>query len=658
MPERVRPPLNRLKQKGSNNMGKVIGIDLGTTNSCVAIMDGSRARVIENSEGARTTPSIVAFTDDERLVGQPAKRQAVTNPENTVFGVKRLIGRREDDPDLAKDKKNMPFTVIDGGNGDAWVKAKDEKYSPSQISAFILGKMKETAESYLGEEVTQAVITVPAYFNDAQRQATKDAGKIAGLEVLRIINEPTAAALAYGLDKENTHTIAVYDLGGGTFDVTILEIDDGLFEVKSTNGDTFLGGEDFDMRIVNYLAEEFKKEHSVDLTKDKMALQRLKEAAEKAKIELSSSSQTEINQPFISMGSDGQPLHMVVKLTRAKLESLVGDLIVNSLKPCKAALKDAGLSANEIDEIVLVGGMTRMPRVVEEVTKFFGKEPHKGVNPDEVVAMGAAIQAGVLQGDVKDVVLLDVTPLSLGIETLGGVFTRLIDRNTTIPTNKSQIFSTAEDNQSAVTIRVFQGEREMASDNKMLGQFNLENIPPAPRGMPQIEVTFDIDANGIVSVSAKDKGTNKEHKITIQASGGLSDEDIDKMVKDAEDNAEADKERRALVEARNQAESLIHSTEKSVEEHSDKVDPSTVEAIELSIAALKDDLEKDDATADKIKSGIQNVTEAAMKLGEAIYKASQDGGDDNGPAAADEPRDGDDDIVDADFEDLDDNKRA
>ena len=658
MPERVRPPLNRLKQKGSNNMGKVIGIDLGTTNSCVAIMDGSRARVIENSEGARTTPSIVAFTDDERLVGQPAKRQAVTNPENTVFGVKRLIGRREDDPDLAKDKKNMPFTVIDGGNGDAWVKAKDETYSPSQISAFILGKMKETAESYLGEEVTQAVITVPAYFNDAQRQATKDAGKIAGLEVLRIINEPTAAALAYGLDKENTHTIAVYDLGGGTFDVTILEIDDGLFEVKSTNGDTFLGGEDFDMRIVNYLAEEFKKEHSVDLTKDKMALQRLKEAAEKAKIELSSSSQTEINQPFISMGSDGQPLHMVVKLTRAKLESLVGDLIVNSLKPCKAALKDAGLSANEIDEIVLVGGMTRMPRVVEEVTKFFGKEPHKGVNPDEVVAMGAAIQAGVLQGDVKDVVLLDVTPLSLGIETLGGVFTRLIDRNTTIPTNKSQIFSTAEDNQSAVTIRVFQGEREMASDNKMLGQFNLENIPPAPRGMPQIEVTFDIDANGIVSVSAKDKGTNKEHKITIQASGGLSDEDIDKMVKDAEDNAEADKERRALVEARNQAESLIHSTEKSVEEHSDKVDPSTVEAIELSIAALKDDLEKDDATADKIKSGIQNVTEAAMKLGEAIYKASQDGGDDNGPAAADEPRDGDDDIVDADFEDLDDNKRA
>ncbi|MGK7650896.1 MULTISPECIES: molecular chaperone DnaK [unclassified Roseovarius] len=638
-------------------MSKVIGIDLGTTNSCVAIMDGSQARVIENSEGARTTPSIVAFTDDERLVGQPAKRQAVTNPENTIFGVKRLIGRREDDSDLAKDKKNMPFEVIDGGNGDAWVRAKGDKYSPSQISAFILGKMKETAESYLGEEVTQAVITVPAYFNDAQRQATKDAGKIAGLEVLRIINEPTAAALAYGLDKEDTQTIAVYDLGGGTFDVTILEIDEGLFEVKSTNGDTFLGGEDFDMRIVNYLADEFKKEHSVDLTKDKMALQRLKEAAEKAKIELSSSSQTEINQPFISMGSNGQPLHMVMKLTRAKLESLVGDLITNSLKPCKAALKDAGLSASDIDEVVLVGGMTRMPKVVEEVTKFFGKEPHKGVNPDEVVAMGAAIQAGVLQGDVKDVVLLDVTPLSLGIETLGGVFTRLIDRNTTIPTNKSQIFSTAEDNQSAVTIRVFQGEREMAADNKLLGQFNLEDIPPAPRGMPQIEVTFDIDANGIVSVSAKDKGTNKEQKITIQASGGLSEEDIEKMVKDAEANADADKERRALVEARNQAESLIHSTEKSMEEHSDKVDPSTIEAIELAISALKDDLEKEDASADKIKAGIQNVTEAAMKLGEAIYKASQEDGDDE-PAAADEMGKDDEDIVDADFEDLDEDKRA
>ncbi|MEL7252611.1 MAG: molecular chaperone DnaK [Pseudomonadota bacterium] len=638
-------------------MAKVIGIDLGTTNSCVAIMDGSQARVIENSEGARTTPSIVAFTDDERLVGQPAKRQAVTNPENTVFGVKRLIGRRADDQHLAKDKKNMPFNVIDGGNGDAWVEAKGEKYSPSQISAFILGKMKETAESYLGEEVTQAVITVPAYFNDAQRQATKDAGKIAGLEVLRIINEPTAAALAYGLDKENTHTIAVYDLGGGTFDVTILEIDDGLFEVKSTNGDTFLGGEDFDMRIVNYLADEFKKENGVDLTKDKMALQRLKEAAEKAKIELSSSSQTEINQPFISMGSDGAPLHMVIKLTRAKLESLVGDLIQASLKPCKAALKDAGLDAGDIDEVVLVGGMTRMPRVVEEVTKFFGKEPHKGVNPDEVVAMGAAIQAGVLQGDVKDVVLLDVTPLSLGIETLGGVFTRLIDRNTTIPTNKSQIFSTAEDNQSAVTIRVFQGEREMAADNKILGQFNLEDIPPAPRGLPQIEVTFDIDANGIVSVQAKDKGTGKEHKITIQASGGLSDEDIDKMVKDAEENAEADKERREMVEARNQAESLIHSTEKSIEEHGDKVDPTTIEAIELAVAALKDDLEKDDVTGEKIKAGIQNVTEAAMKLGEAIYKASQDEGSDE-PMAADEAGGDEDNIVDADFEDLDKDKRA
>ena len=635
-------------------MAKVIGIDLGTTNSCVAIMDGSAAKVVENSEGARTTPSIVGFTDEERLVGQSAKRQAVTNPTNTLFAVKRLIGRRIDDPLVNKDKNMVPFEIIDGGNGDAWVEAKDEKYSPSQVSAFILQKMKETAESYLGEDVTQAVITVPAYFNDAQRQATKDAGKIAGLEVLRIINEPTAAALAYGLDKEGGRTIAVYDLGGGTFDISILEIDDGLFEVKSTNGDTFLGGEDFDMRIVDYLATEFKKETGVDLKNDKMALQRLKEAAEKAKIELSSSSQTEINQPFISMDpKTSQPLHMVIKMTRSKLESLVAELVTKSLKPCQAALKDAGLTKSDIDEVVLVGGMTRMPRVMEEVTKFFGKEPHKGVNPDEVVAMGAAIQAGVLQGDVKDVVLLDVTPLSLGIETLGGVFTRLIDRNTTIPTKKSQVFSTAEDNQNAVTIRVCQGEREMATDNKVLGQFNLENIAPAPRGMPQIEVAFDIDANGIVSVSAKDKGTGKEQKITIQASGGLSDDEIDAMVREAEENAEADKDRKDLVEAKNQAESLIHSTEKSIQEHGDKVDPTTIEAIELSIKALQETLESEDP--DKIRARSQDVTEAAMKLGEAIYKSDSENNSEQ-PEPSNESG-SDDDVFDADFEDLTDEKK-
>jgi len=636
-------------------MSKVIGIDLGTTNSCVSIMDGAQAKVIENSEGARTTPSIVGFTDDERLVGQAAKRQAVTNPENTLYAIKRLIGRRIDDPMVTKDMDMVPYKIVDSGSGDAWVEAQGEKYSPSQISAFILGKMKETAEDYLGQGVTQAVITVPAYFNDAQRQATKDAGKIAGLEVLRIINEPTAAALAYGLDKEGGKTIAVYDLGGGTFDVSILEIDDGLFEVKSTNGDTFLGGEDFDMRIVEYLAKEFKKENGVDLKGDKMALQRLKEGAEKAKIELSSSTQTEINMPFITMDpKTSQPLHLVMKLTRAKLESLVGDLIKASMKPCAAALKDAGLAKGDIDEVVLVGGMTRMPKVIEEVTAFFGKEPHKGVNPDEVVAMGAAIQAGILQGDVKDVVLLDVTPLSLGIETLGGVFTRLIDRNTTIPTKKGQVFSTAEDNQNAVTIRVFQGEREMAADNKMLGQFNLEQIPPAPRGVPQIEVAFDIDANGIVSVSAKDKGTGKEQKITIQASGGLSDDDIEAMVREAEENAESDKEKKDMVEARNAAESLIHSTEKSVEEHGEKVDPTTVEVIEMSITNLKEALEGDDAEAIKTRS--QDVTEAAMKLGEAIYKEQQEAAE--AEAAAAESGVDADDVVDADFEDLDEENKA
>jgi len=636
-------------------MAKVIGIDLGTTNSCVAVMEGKDGKVIENAEGARTTPSMVAFSDDgERLTGQPAKRQAVTNPENTLFAVKRMIGRRYDDPTVAKDQKLVPYKIVKADNGDAWVEARGEKYSPSQVSAFILQKMKETAEAYLGETVTQAVITVPAYFNDAQRQATKDAGKIAGLEVLRIINEPTAAALSYGLDKRDGKTIAVYDLGGGTFDISILEIGDGVFEVKSTNGDTFLGGEDFDMRLVEYLADEFKKEQGIDLRNDKLALQRLKEAAEKAKIELSSAAQTEINLPFITADQSG-PKHMTMKLTRAKFEALVEDLVQRTVGPCQAALKDAGLKSGEIDEVVLVGGMTRMPKVQETVQQFFGKEPHKGVNPDEVVALGAAIQAGVLQGDVKDVLLLDVTPLSLGIETLGGVFTRLIDRNTTIPTKKSQVFSTADDSQTAVTIRVFQGEREMASDNKELGRFDLVGLPPAPRGIPQIEVTFDIDANGIVNVSAKDKGTGKEQQIRIQASGGLNDDDIDQMVKDAEVHAEEDKKRREMVEARNQAEALVHSTEKTLGEYGDKVSEADKSVIEAALADLKTALEGEDAEVIQTKS--QELTEASMKLGEAMYAASQAEAEAEEAAAAETAAAADaadDDVVDADFEEVDD----